>query len=151
MGDERLALAESGAPLFSSEPVRDAPSVSAPALVGVQVKVRMESTPGVITCGRAGVAAPQIPEGDAVTVETLADAPPLSLTVSWTVNTSPILAAAGFPTTAIEAESAAGISTVTDAAKDGLALTGCPEFASVPAAVPLRMSPPALVGVQVQL
>ena len=151
MGEARLALAVSGAPLFRSDPVKLAPSVSEPALEGVQVQVSVESTPGFTTCGRGGVAAVQIPVGDAVKVATVAEAPPGSFTVSWTVSTSPTLAAVGFPTTAMEAESAAGTSTVTDAAKVGVAVTGSPEFASVPAAVPLRVSVPALVEVQVKL
>ena len=93
----------------------------------------------------------QIPVGDAVKVATVAEAPPGSFTVSWTVSTSPTLAAVGFPTTAMEAVSAAGASTVTDAETGGVAVTGSPEFASVPAAVPLSVSVPALVGVQVKL
>ena len=106
MGEARLALAVSGAPLFRSDPVKLAPSVSEPALEGVQVQVSVESTPGFTTCGRGGVAAVQIPVGDAVKVATVAEAPPGSFTVSWTVSTSPTLAAVGFPTTAMEAESA---------------------------------------------
>ena len=151
MGDDTLALAVSGAPLFRSDPVKVAPSVSEPALEGVQVQVSVEFTPGFTTCGRAGVAAVQIPEGDAVKVATVAEAPPGSVTVSWTVRTSPTLAVVGFPTTAMEAVSAAGASTVTDAETGGVAVTGSPEFASVPAAVPLSASVPALVGVQVKL
>ena len=68
-----------------------------------------------------------------------------------TFRTCPTLAVVGFPVTAMEAESAAGVSTVTDAETAGVAVTGCPEFASIPDAVPLRLRLPALVGMQVQL
>ena len=151
MGEARLALAVSGAPLFRSDPVKVAPSESEPALEGVQVQVKVEFTPGVTTCGGVGVAALQIPEGDAVKDATVAEAPPLSLTARRTVKGWPALTVVGLPTTAIEAVSAAGACTVTDAETDGVAVTGCPEFASVPAAAPLSVSAPALVGVQVQL
>ena len=75
----------------------------------------------------------------------------MSLTVKVTFRTCPTLAVVGFPVTAIEAESEAGACTVTDAETDGVAVRGCPEFASIPDAVPLRPRVPALVGVQVQL
>ena len=60
MGDERLALALSAAPVLASEPVKDAPRVSDPVLVGVQVQVKVEFTPEVTACGGTGVADVQI-------------------------------------------------------------------------------------------
>jgi hypothetical protein len=151
MGEARLALAVSAAPVLASEPVKDAPNVSEPALVGVQVQVKVALTPGVTTCGGTGIAAVQIPEGDGVTVEMLAEAPPVSLTLKVTFRTCPTLATLGLPVTAIEAESAAGACTVTAAETDGVAVTESPEVASVPDAVPLRLRFPALEGVQLRL
>jgi hypothetical protein len=151
MGEGRLALAVSAAPVLASEPVKEAPRVSEPALVGVQVQVKVELTPEVTACGGTGVAAVQIPEGDGVTVEALAGASPVSFTVKVTFRTCPTLAVVGFPVTAIEAESEAGTCTVTAAETDGVAVTESPEFASVPDAVPLRLRLPAVVGMQLRL
>jgi hypothetical protein len=74
MGEGRLALAESGADVLASVPVKDAPRVRSPVLVGVQVQVKAEFTPAVTACGGTGIAAVQRSAGEGVTVEMLADA-----------------------------------------------------------------------------
>jgi hypothetical protein len=103
--------------------------------------------------GGAGLAAVQVavpPVAEGVTAETFAPAPPLFVSVRFTVTAWPMLAVDRVAEKVVAA-SAAGVWTVTAAAAAGVALTGCPELTSVPLAVPDSERLPAEVGVQVHV
>ncbi len=141
------------APVFASDAVTVASRVSVPCVDGVQVQVKVPVDPPAIVCGVTGETAAQVPpaepDREGTTDETTDEAPPSFRTVSVTLTGCPAVTVVG--RAARVADSAAGVWTVTVAGVAGVTEIAPPETASVPLAVPVMTSVPAVLAVQFQV
>jgi hypothetical protein len=147
-----LALAPTAPPLLASVPETLPPRVRVPAAEGVQVQAKVPLLPPAMVRldGLAAVQLAATPVADGVTVVTLAEAPPVLVTVRVRESCWPVLAVVTPPPTAMVAVSAALLWTVTLAGV-AVAFTAAPELASVPLTVAPRLRDPVVVGVQLQV
>ncbi len=132
------------APLFASVPLAVVPRLRVPEVVAEQFVKEKVALPPPAIAWAAGVAPAQA--AMAVGVTAFACAPPLFVTFRLTVKTCPVLAVVtlGVKTPAM----AAAACTVTAGAVTVPVVTGKPLFASVPLAVVVRVSVPAVAAEQ---